>query len=80
MRLIYNKRLFIFQIGIVFLFLSCNQEGTKEKENPVFINSRQKMWEVNAALIDQEEAIIQRYVDRYGWKMNKTETGLRWMI
>ncbi|MBN2236859.1 MAG: FKBP-type peptidyl-prolyl cis-trans isomerase, partial [Bacteroidales bacterium] len=29
---------------------------------------------------DQEEAIIQRYVDRYGWKMNKTETGLRWMI
>ena len=49
-----------------------NTIGKKEIE--------ESLVEVNKKLVKSEDEQIKDFIDRYGWKMKKTGTGLRYMI
>ena len=63
----------------IIIFFSCNRE--KEVENKTVINhSKESLEEVNKLLVDKDAELIKSYVDRRGWKMELTKSGLWYMI
>ena len=74
----------ILVVFIVLLLISCggkNKQGnTNLKKTPDTINIKKSFEKVNKKLVKTEEEQINDFIDRYGWKMEKTGTGLRYMI
>lgn len=68
--------LFIF-IGLITF--SCQQQKTKDN---AFDPKQYKdpLMRVNKKLVESEDNHINALVNRYGWKMEKTGTGLRYLI
>lgn len=63
----------------IIIFFSCNNE--KKTENRAGIkHSKESLEEVNKLLVDKDTELIKSYVDRRGWKMQLTESGLWYMI
>lgn len=63
----------------IIIFFSCNKE--KKTENRAVIkHSKESLEEVNKLLVDKDAELIKSYVDRRGWKMEITESGLWYMI
>ncbi len=61
------------------IFFSCNREkGTEHK--PVIKHSKKSLEEVNKLLIEKDAELIKSYVDRRGWNMSVSESGLWYMI
>ncbi|TVQ89031.1 MAG: peptidylprolyl isomerase [Bacteroidetes bacterium] len=69
----------IILLTIMFLVISCNTSGKQERQT-----SREEMREsllgANVLLIDAEEQEIEDFVERHGWDMKSTGSGLRYMI
>ncbi len=65
---------------LVFVLTACNHE------RPAGENARQKevlseqLINVNKTMVRTEDELIEDFIHRYGWNMNKTGTGLRYMI
>lgn len=69
----------------VFIFLACllNACGGQEQKPVKEFNPdtyKKPLENVNKMLVKTEEEEIINFINRYGWKMNKTGTGLRYMI
>ena len=43
-------------------------------------NTEESLMKANKKLVKSEDQQIEDFMERYGWKMNKTGTGLRYMI
>ncbi len=69
-----------FILIIVFFIMSCgnNEKQTTKDFNP--IKYKKPLEKVNKMLVKTEEEEINDLITRYGWKMGKTGTGLRYMI
>lgn len=67
-----------FLIQVLFLF-SCgqpNETGEKTRSK----NIEEPLLKANQHLVRTEEQQIKDFIGRYGWKMNETGTGLRYLI
>jgi FKBP-type peptidyl-prolyl cis-trans isomerase FkpA len=66
-------------IIVVFLLMACSGSDTSiQKENPK--NAGEQLIRANEKLVKTESEQIEDYINRYGWKMQETGTGLRYMI
>jgi FKBP-type peptidyl-prolyl cis-trans isomerase FkpA len=64
---------------ISLLLLSCNSSQTREKELDTS-SIKEPLMEVNKKVVATEDQQIRNLIDRYGWKMTKTGTGLRYLV
>ncbi len=73
---------FLFFCIIVFLLLAYSCDGNHRDENklPAKEEIDERMSEVNIALLKYDEQDIQDFIDRYGWDMKETGSGLRYEI
>lgn len=74
--------LFSVLIGfvVVLMLLSSCQSAEKKLEHQPFIDFDDVFVESNKYLIQLEKEAIDDFIDRYGWDMQKTGSGLRYMI
>ena len=78
MQTYYFKILTILLILSVFQY-SCKENKTPEKQiNPT--EYKESLMKVNKKMVKSEDEQIEDYIARYGWKMKKTGTGLRYMV
>lgn len=66
---------------LIFLLIlvSCKRDE-KKNEKHIVKHSKETMEEVNRLLVDKDSEIIKSFIDRRGWEMNITETGLWYKI
>lgn len=71
----------IFLVFALFFLFSCRQQKSSE-EDSYFKSAdvKETLIKANRYLIRSEEEDIADFVRRYGWKMEKTGTGLRYAI
>jgi len=67
---------------LIFLFSACRGKEKQQLKKIEFnIEPYKKPFEnVNKSLVKTEEEQIQNFINRYGWNMQETGTGLRYMI
>ncbi len=77
-----KRSLFHFVIVLSsFLFVFCSNNAGRERnkeEKPEAIE--EKLLGANAILIDAEDQEIKDFIQRHGWEMQETGSGLRYMI
>lgn len=75
------QRIVIFLVGSIFLVAcqSCDQDKQRQKEIARQLEPDQLI-KTNKEKIELENDQIEGYVERRGWKMKSTGTGLRYMI
>lgn len=74
-----NKFKLVFSIFILFSGLAaCSQQSDKSKSPPKNVN--EELIKANQSRIEVESERIEAFINRRGWKMEKTGTGLRYMI
>jgi len=64
---------------IVVVFVSCNNNSSSQNK----IDKKEleeSLVQVNKKMVKSEDEQIRDYIDRYGWEMQETGTGLRYMI
>lgn len=79
MNLVLDQKLIALMAGIFFFFFSCKNKDSE----PVQIDPKQlkeSLIRVNKKLAHDENVSIDRYVERRGLKMERSGTGLRYMI
>jgi FKBP-type peptidyl-prolyl cis-trans isomerase FkpA len=64
----------------IFLFSSCTSQPEDKKQAPGIRDMKEGLLGANTLLIDAEEQEIQDFIDRHGWKMEDTGSGLKYMI
>ncbi len=75
----FKTSIFLFFCSIIFV--SCNNNTQYENTNDQNkINLKQPLEQANKHLLKTEETEIDDYINRYGWNMQTTNTGLRYMI
>jgi len=69
-------------ISILFLLLFLLSCGNKTKQHHKIDKQEieESLVKVNKKLVKSEDEQITDYITRYGWEMNETGTGLRYMI
>ena len=72
---IVNTFILIFMV----IFFSCNREKEGENQRRKQI-PKQSLEEVNKLLIEKDAELIKSYVNRRGWKMEESNSGLWYMI
>lgn len=70
---------YILSLVFFLSFCSCKQK-TQEKPQINPFQYKDELIEVNKILNISEEMQINDYIERKGWKMNSTKTGLRYWI
>ncbi len=79
-----DKRFFhILLVGLVIsVFISCGNSQEKKTAKPIDTISvyKKPLEDVNKKLVESEDEQINDFIARYGWKMNSTGTGLRYLI
>lgn len=68
----------IFLIFII-IFFSCNRE-TEHDKKMIIPHTKKSLEEVNKLLVDKDVEQIKSYVDRHGWNMKVSESGLWYMV
>jgi FKBP-type peptidyl-prolyl cis-trans isomerase len=70
---------FILLIILTGILCSCGQHNEPDKRtNPR--NVEESLVKANKALVKTEDQQIEDFIQRYGWKMNETGTGLRYLV
>jgi len=69
----------IFLIISAFLMLSCGSQSGENRQ-PDRQEMRESLLGANVYLIDAEDQEIRDFIDRHGWEMEATGSGLRYMI
>lgn len=68
-----------FILIFMIIFFSCKTEDqTKEKKK--IPNKKESLEEINRLLVDKDTELIKSYIERRGWEMNMTKSGLWYMI
>ena len=72
-------RIALVLFSLILIFYSCNspQESNREPDRQ---QVREGLLGANVMLIDAEEQEIKDFIERYGWEMEETGSGLRYMI
>ncbi len=65
-------------VGLMFI-ISCSH-SSNQTPKPDEKKIREKLIDLNKERIAEENDQIDEYINRFGYKMNTTETGLRYMI
>ena len=75
------KYLIVRSFILIFLLISfsCNREN-KADNKPKPRLSKETLEEVNKLLVDKDSEIIKSFVERRGWDMNVSETGLWYIV
>jgi FKBP-type peptidyl-prolyl cis-trans isomerase len=73
-----HTNLFIGLLLSLLLF-SC-KENPSSKHNRNSKELKETMMQVNKNLVESENQDIELYINRYGWEMTETGTGLRYLI
>lgn len=69
----------IFLCFTLLLLYACNpKEETGSNENTIQVDSQ--LMKANKIITRSEKEQIDSFISRYGWKMNETGSGLRYMI
>lgn len=75
-----NRVLQILFVLCVFTFGSCGNQDT-EKVKVIYTDSlKDPLANVNKQLVQVEDQQIRDFIKRYGWNMQETGTGLRYLI
>jgi len=74
-----NRTIIYFFIFILILSYTCCKRQKNDNFRPRSIDNHVLM-NTNRIVTVSEESIIDDYISRYHWKMNKTGSGLRYMI
>lgn len=72
------RKTFLF-IAVIVLALACNRPSEQQKPSGQQV-MRENLLGANAILVDKEDQEIRDFMSRYGWEMQQTGTGLRYMI
>jgi FKBP-type peptidyl-prolyl cis-trans isomerase FkpA len=75
------KKFILRYIILIFIIISfsCNSEEETDKKQGIK-HSKESLEEVNKLLVSKDAEQIKSYVDRRGWNMELTESGLWFMI
>lgn len=75
------KRVLVESFILIFLLIlvSCNQDKKTERKTGPKID-KQEIEEINKHLINKDTEVIKNYIDRRGWDMQMSNTGLWYMI
>ncbi len=65
--------------GLIFM-MSCKGSDRGNQEQPTRQELRETLLGANVMLIDAEDQEIKDFIDRHGWDMQETGSGLRYMI
>ena len=65
----------LFFMGFIILLASCNSDAARTTKP-----TKEDMFKANRNLVKQEKEEIESYIDRHGWEMNETGSGLRYSI
>ncbi len=71
--------IYLLIIPATFLFISCQGANQQERE-PSRQQLRESLLGANTMLIDAEDQEIEDFIQRHGWQMNETGSGLRYDI
>lgn len=75
-----NSTYFSFLLAGLTALFSCGEQGTSGETKFDENKLREPLIEANKNIVDTEDQIIQDFMTRYGWEMEKTGTGLRFAI
>ncbi|MCX6251754.1 MAG: FKBP-type peptidyl-prolyl cis-trans isomerase [Bacteroidetes bacterium] len=70
----------LISIFICFFFYSCDNTPQSSSGTKHFGNIKDSIINYNKKIVRTEDQQIEDFIARYQWKMNKTTTGLRYMI
>lgn len=75
------KQLIVGNFILIFLLIlvSCNQDKKVNKKPSVNIK-KEDIEEINKHLINKDNEVIESFINRRGWNMETTESGLWYMI
>jgi FKBP-type peptidyl-prolyl cis-trans isomerase FkpA len=74
-------RWFLVLMPLLVLFMSCSQNaGTVKPSEPDPDSLKEALLKANTRLVNTEDEQIRNLIERYGWKMKETGTGLRYII
>lgn len=76
----YNNILLPFFVVFVFLLSSCQQKSKETKDFPTHKEMKKTLTNVNKTLLEAETEDIEGIMNRNGWKMDKTQLGVYYMI
>ena len=68
-----------FILILLLIFFSCKREKVVEDKKSIQ-NPKKSLEEVNKLLVDKDSERIKSYVERRGWAMQESESGLWFMI
>lgn len=68
-----------FILIFIIIFFSCNREKDSDRKT-VIKHSKESLEEVNKLLVDKDTEQIKSFVERRGWEMQLSESGLWYMI
>lgn len=63
-----------------FIAISCHRQDSPKQELPDEGLAKESLLNANKQLLTSEEEQIDGYIHRYGWEMQRTGSGLRYMI
>ena len=66
-------------IALSFIFSSCEEEPVKERPNEIIWDIKNTP-EITQGWIEDEQFLINEFVERNQWEMIESESGLRYMI
>lgn len=67
--------------ALIIIIWACSKNEEHEQRQPAwFFEFEEALVESNKHLIELEEEAIDDFIERYGWNVNKTGSGLRYMI
>jgi len=76
-RLLVSNLILIFSL----IFFSCNDKGKDvDKSSDKQQYSKKSLEKINQMLVDKDVEVIKNYIERRGWDMKMTESGLWYMI
>src|SRR5690242_8875624 len=69
-------------VSVLFILLSfCSLQCRNNPDEKIDENKlKEKMVEVNKAIVKTEDQQIEEFISRHGWHMDSTGTGLRYII
>jgi FKBP-type peptidyl-prolyl cis-trans isomerase FkpA len=67
-------------VFIITMLISCNRNTQDKQNQPTNQDLKDVLLGANTMLIDAEEQEIKDFIERYGWEMNDTGSGLKYMI
>lgn len=74
-----NQNILVY--GFIFIaFLSCKRDNSQPVTGSEVFNSKEDYLKANQYLVKQDDEKIRGYVERRGWNMQQTESGLWYMI